>query len=577
MSIKQITTSKIAYEILKGFEKSFRLYNRITAEAQKRFETAQWQACQRASKERISLYEKSLSETVAQLYELFLPQQQSLTFWQQLKQDFILQLDDHPQFELAETFYNSVIGRIFKHQKIDNDMMFVLPSRCYLSGFNRPRVINTFCTDSTVKSTLQQMFTHYRFNVPFEDYQRDLHNLTSAIKQRLSIRELTRVQRVEMLQSEFFRGRAAYLVGRICFADHYKPFVVALLMSDQGELYVDTLLTEKRDLSVLFGFARAYFMVDTQYPAEVVAFLHELLPNKKHFELYTSLGFYKHGKTVFYRNFLQHLDESDDQFEIAPGIRGLVMMCFHLPSYGVVIKIIKDEFAESKKITRQHVIDCYKLVKSHDRIGRMADTHEFANFRLPKNRIHPDLLQELLDTCKNSIEILDDEVLIKHLYIERKMTPLNLYLASETDADNIRNAIQDLGLAIKQIAAANIFPGDMLHKNFGITRHGRVIFYDYDEICYMSERNFRKLPHSDDPYALDTLSVAPNDVFPEQFEHFIIGKRELKAIFKTLHADLFTPEYWQQVQKQVANGDIIHVNPYPEEAKFPRQALQKQA
>lgn len=570
MSIKQATSNHLAYEILKGFEKSFRLYNRITSDARKRFENAQWRACQQASKDRISLYERILTETVAQLYSLFLPQQQSTEFWQQLKQDFILLLDDHPQFELAETFYNSVIGRIFKHQKIDNDVMFVLPSRCYLSGVDRPRVINTFNTDKTVKNTLQQMFTHYRFNVPFEDYQRDLHNLTSTIKNRMSFDELTRVQRVEMLQSTFYRGRAAYLVGRICFGQEYKPFVVALLMSDTGELYVDALLTEKRDLSVLFGFARAYFMVDTQYPAEVVAFLQELLPNKKHFELYTSLGFYKHGKTVFYRNFLQHLHESDDQFEIAPGIRGLVMMCFHLPSYGVVIKIIKDEFAESKKITRQHVIDCYKLVKSHDRIGRMADTHEFANFRLPKDRIHPDLLAELLATCTNSIEITDHEVLIKHLYIERKMTPLNIYLANETDPDKIRSAILDLGTAIKQIAAANIFPGDMLHKNFGITRHGRVIFYDYDEICYMSERNFRALPQSDDPYAIDTLSVAPNDVFPEQFEHFIVGKRELKAIFKQLHADLFTPEYWQNVQKQVANGDIIHVIPYPEADKFPR-------
>ncbi|BDX05653.1 bifunctional isocitrate dehydrogenase kinase/phosphatase [Planctobacterium marinum] len=570
MSIKQVTNQQIAYEILKGFEKSFRLYNRITSDAKKRFETSKWRACQQASRDRISLYESILTETVAQIYTLFLPQQQSPEFWRSLKQDFVVLLDDHPQFELAETFYNSVIGRIFKHQRIDDSMMFVLPSRCYLSGVNRPRVINIFDTDKTVKSTLQQMFTHYRFNVPFENYQRDLHNLTSTIKARLSFEQLTQVKRVEMLQSEFFRGRAAYLVGRICFEDDYKPFVVALLMSEAGELYVDALLTEKRDLSVLFGFARAYFMVDTQYPAEVVAFLQELLPNKKHFELYTALGFYKHGKTVFYRNFLQHLEESDDQFEIAPGIRGLVMMCFHLPSYGVVIKIIKDEFAESKKITRQHVIDCYKLVKSHDRIGRMADTHEFANFRLPKHRIHPDLLQELQDTCGNSIEILEDEVLIKHLYIERKMTPLNIYLANETDPDKIRNAILDLGLAIKQIAAANIFPGDMLHKNFGITRHGRVIFYDYDEICYMSERNFRKIPQSDDPYAMDTLSVAPNDVFPEQFEHFIVGKRELKAIFKELHADLFTPEYWQNVQKQVANGDIIHVIPYPESDKFQR-------
>ena len=520
-STGRFSTVTIAYEILKGFEKSFRFYNRITAGAKHRFETLQWQACQQASKDRIALYGKILTETVSELYNVFYPHQQPKSFWQQLKQDYSEQLENHPQFELAETFYNSVIGRIFKHEKIDDEVMFVLPSRCYLSGSERPNVVNTFNTDRTVKTTLQQLFSHYRFMVPFENYQRDLHNLTSAVKERLSLQERVKVRRVELLQSEFFRGKAAYLIGRICFEkgfnseeNHYKPFIVALLMNDEGELYVDALLTERSDLSVLFGFARSYFMVETQYPAEVVAFLQELLPNKKHFELYTSLGFYKHGKTVFYRNFLQHIEESDAQFELSPGIRGLVMMCFHLPSYGIVIKIIKDEFAESKKITRQHVIDCYKLVKSHDRIGRMADTHEFANFRLPKDRIHPDLLQELLDTCNNSIEVKDKDVLIKHLYIERKMTPLNIYLKEETDPQKVRSAINELGLTIKQIAAANIFPGDMLHKNFGITRHGRVIFYDYDEICYMSERNFRKLPQSDDPCAMDTMSVAPNDVFP---------------------------------------------------------------
>ena len=570
MSMKQLSTENIAYEILKGFEKSFRLYNRITAGAKGRFEKAQWQACQQASKDRIALYSKSLNETVAELYSRFTPQHQDAEFWQKLKQDFTQLLQDHPQFELAETFYNSVIGRIFKHQLIDDQLIFVLPSRCYLSGFNRPNVINTFDTNHTVKSTLQQMFSHYRFLVPFENYQRDLSNLTDAIKQRFDRKQRLKIQRVEMLKAEFFRGKAAYLVGRICAEDGYTPFVVALMLNEQGEIFVDALLTERRDLSVLFGFARAYFMVDTQYPAEVTAFLRELLPNKKHFELYTSMGFYKHGKTVFYRNFLQHLEQTEDQFEIAPGIRGLVMMCFHLPSYGVVIKVIKDEFAESKKITRQHVINRYKLVKSHDRIGRMADTHEFANFRFPLSRIKPELLQELQDTCAKSLEIVGDELIVKHLYIERKMIPLNIFLANEQDPGKVRSAINELGLTIKQIAAANIFPGDMLHKNFGITRHGRVIFYDYDEICYMSERNFRELPTSDDPYAVDTLSVAPDDVFPQQFEHFIIGKREHKAIFKELHSDLFSPQYWQKVQKQVATGDIIHVTPYDPETRFTR-------
>jgi isocitrate dehydrogenase kinase/phosphatase len=244
------------------------------------------------------------------------------------------------------------------------------------------------------------------------------------------------------------------------------------------------------------------------------------------------------------------------------------MAVFHLPSYGVVFKIIKDTFPESKKITRQHVKDCYRLVKMTDRVGRMADTHEYVNFRLPRQRISQVLLDELMDSCASSIELTESEVIIKHLYIERKMTPLNIYLEEETDTDKIRQTLDDLGICIKQIAAANIFPGDMLHKNFGVTRHGRVIFYDYDEICYMHQRDFREIPKSDDPYALDTLSVGPTDVFPEQFEHFIVGKKHLKTILKELHPDLMTANYWLQAQKKAQLGEVQDFIPYAENKRL---------
>ncbi|UAA39770.1 bifunctional isocitrate dehydrogenase kinase/phosphatase [Paraneptunicella aestuarii] len=562
---------QVAYAILKGFDKSFRLYCNITAEAKQRFEKAQWHACQQASKKRIDLYEQSLNETVTGIYEAYLPQKQKLRFWQNVKREFIQLIDQHPQFELAETFFNSVIGRVFKHQLITDDIMFVHASRCHLNHHNIPIVVNTFETQHSVRSTIENIFKQYSFRIPFENYERDLDNVSSEIESKMDAKTRKMVEKVELLKSVFYRGKAAYLIGRICMPQESIPFVIVLQLSDEGEIYVDTLLTDRRDFSVLFGFARAYFMADTQHPAAVVEFLQELLPNKKNFELYTALGFYKHGKTVFYRNYLEHMANSDDKFEIAPGIKGLVMQVFHLPSYGVVFKIIRDEFGESKKITRDDVIDRYKLVKNHDRIGRMADTHEFSNFCLPKDRISDALMKELQESCSKSIEINDTHIIIKHMYIERKMTPLNLYLEQENlTEEDIRSAVYDLGKAIKQIAAANIFPGDMLHKNFGITRHGRVIFYDYDEICYMSERNFRALPHNDDPYAMDTLSVAPNDVFPEQFEHFILGKKHLKQIFKELHSDLFSPEYWKDVQAKLAKGEILHVVPYPESQRFKR-------
>lgn len=567
-SLQDETAKKLAYQILSGFDKSYRWYSRITSGAQERFEKSQWVESQQAIKERITIYHQSLSEVVTDIYQSIHPHQLPDTFWFSTKHYYGKLLAEHPQFELAETFYNSVIGRIYRHQRIDDSIMFVLPSRCYLPGQERSKVVNSFDTSSTVKAMYEAIFDTYRFKVPFDNFELDLENLETALRERLNKQQLASVHTVEVLKPVFYRGKAAYLVGRICMPEETLPFVIALQMTDINTLMVDALLTERAHMSVIFGFARSYFMAQTQNPAEVVAFLQELLPHKKHFELYMSLGFYKHGKTVFYRNFLEHLSNSEDRFELAPGIKGLVMAVFHLPSYGVVFKIIRDEFAESKKITREHVKECYRLVKMTDRVGRMADTHEYVNFSLPLARFDATLLQHLKDTCESSIEIKEHEVIIKHMYIERRMTPLNLYLQHETDEQKVADAINDLGLCIKQIAFANIFPGDMLHKNFGITKTGRVIFYDYDEICYMDERNFRELPKSDDPYALDTLSVAPNDVFPEQFEHFIVGKKHLKDLLKAYHSELFSPQYWQEVQHITRKGVIPNFTPYPPSIRF---------
>lgn len=565
----------IAYQILTGFDKSYRSFSQITRGAQQRFEQAQWQASQQAVKERITIYEQSLSAVVDDIYNDILPIQYEQEFWHSLKAEYLTLLTIHPQFELAETFFNSVIGRIFKHQKLDNNMMFMLPSRCFLAGQDRVKVINSFDTSGTVRNLLEVIFKTYLFNIRFVQLEQDLRAVEGIIRQHLSPKQLASISAIELLKPVFYRGKSAYLVGRICMPEQTIPFVIALMVNEQKQLLIDAILLEPNDLSVIFGFARAYFMADTQYPAEVVAFLQELLPQKKHFELYISIGLYKHGKTVFYRNFLRHMDSSDDLFTFPPGIPGMVMTVFHLPSYGVVFKIIKDHFPESKKVTRQRVKDCYRLVKMTDRVGRMADTHEYINFRLPIQRIAPSLLDELMSECRESIALTKDEVIIKHVYIERKMTPLNVYLEQQSDPGKVRHALDELGLCIKQIAAANIFAGDMLQKNFGITRHGRVIFYDYDEICYMHEREFKALPKSEDPYAIDQLSVGPSDVFPEQFEHFIVGKKHLKVLLKELHGDLMTQDFWLAAQKKAASKEVQHFWPYSETKRLVNQSQGK--
>jgi len=569
----QKVAQRAAYQIMQGFDKSFRWFSRVTSGAQALFEKGDWQGMQSAVRERISIYEQSLADVVAQLFNLEPETRQSLDFWRQLKEAYLLQLNGHPQSELAETYYNSIVGRIFKHTQINDELLFLQPSMCFIPGQDRDKVVFSFDTQTTVRTLIESLFSRYRFTIPYENWERDVQRLDNALRQRLSREQLASVTDVDVLKPIFFRGKAAYIIGRIRMPDKTMPFVVALQTNDSQEIYVDALLTDRHDLSVVFGFARAYFMVDAQYPAEMVAFLHELIPNKKLFELYLSIGFHKHGKTAFYRDYLDHLHSSEDNFELAPGIKGLVMAVFYLPSYGVVFKVIRDKFSESKRITRDHVKKCYKMVKMSDRVGRMADTHEYVNFQLPKARVSEALLEELTSTCQSSITINEDTITINHLYIEKRLTPLNIFLDNEENEEKQRAAIKDLGTCIKQIAMANIFPGDMLHKNFGITKHGRVVFYDYDEICLMHERQFRALP-KDDPYAMDTLSVGPSDVFPEQFEHFILTKRVWKDMLKEYHSDLFSAEYWKGLQNSIQAGANPHFCPFNPQMRFTREETQ---
>jgi isocitrate dehydrogenase kinase/phosphatase len=342
-------------------------------------------------------------------------------------------------------------------------------------------------------------------------------------------------------------------------------------MHGKEGIFVDTLIFDPNLMSGMFSFTRSYFMVEAEIPSEIVAFLSSVIPQKKIHEIYNAIGFNKHGKTLFYRDFLYHLNQSKDEFIIAPGIKGMVMTVFTLPSFNIVIKLIKDHFEPPKEMTRQEVREKYKLVSLHDRVGRMADTHEFEYFHIPKDRINPELLTELRNTANSLLEFTDTHLIIKHLYTERKMIPLNIYLETCSTEHGL-SASEDYGRAILQLAQANIFPGDMMTKNFGVTRQKRVIFYDYDEIEFLTDMNFRQKPKAEtfqQIYASEPwYSIAKNDVFPEDFKRWMIGRSDLKDHFLEYHASLFDPKHWQNIQGRIRKGELIHAFPYPEEMRF---------
>jgi isocitrate dehydrogenase kinase/phosphatase len=311
--------------------------------------------------------------------------------------------------------------------------------------------------------------------------------------------------------------------------------------------------------------------VDVDRPYDLVHYLKLLVPRKRIAELYISIGFNKQGKTELYRDLMHHIEETDDRFQVAPGERGMVMSVFTMSTYPVVFKIIRDRFAHPKATSRQRVMGKYQLVYRHDRAGRLVDAQEFEHLRFRRDRFQPALLADLLSQAGQTVSLEGDFVVISHAYVERRVVPLNLYAAQAEDGA-ARAAVIDYGNSIKDLIAVDIFPGDLLLKNFGVTPNGRVVFYDYDEVCLLRDCRFRSLPsaQSYDEELSDTIwrAVRENDVFPEEFGHFLGLSGSLREVFLAHHADLFDVAYWRRVQERILSGELMHIYPYDQSRRL---------
>jgi isocitrate dehydrogenase kinase/phosphatase len=376
--------------------------------------------------------------------------------------------------------------------------------------------------------------------------------------------------RAEMITSVFYRNKGAYLVGRIRSDAQVIPLVLALLNTPQGVI-IDAVLLHERAVNILFSFTRSYFHVDVQRPYDLVGFLRSIMPRKRIAELYTAIGYHKHGKTELYRDLLHHLAACDEHFEVARGQRGMVMAVFTLPSYDVVFKVIKDRFDAPKDTTRQAVMEKYNLVFKHDRAGRLVDAQEFEHLQFDRWRFSDELLDQLQRVAAQTVIAAAARVIVKHAYVERRVTPLNLYVR-EADEDAARAAVVDYGYVLKDLAATNIFPGDMLLKNFGVTRQGRVVFYDYDELCLLTDCAFRSLPQPTNPE--EELAAEPwflageHDIFPEELQRFLGLQPALRDVFIQHHADLFTTQFWHQIQARLQAGEMLDIFPYSQRERL---------
>ncbi|MEZ4517746.1 MAG: bifunctional isocitrate dehydrogenase kinase/phosphatase [Chloroflexota bacterium] len=539
-------------------------FQAITQRAAERFSRQDWSGMQNDASERLVLYRQIIDLAEAAIRDLLDDRQYDKFIWASMKAVYSGTIADHDDWELAETFFNSVTRRLFSTVGVDPRIEFVAtdfetpPTRAQTS------IYRTFTRAESTEKMMQAVLEAFNPGRPYRNLNQTVALVAQVIETHLeTIGALRVVERLEIVRSLFYRGMGAYIIGRLFSGSHQMPFILCLLHTEDG-IVVDCVLLDENSASILFSFAHSYFQVDTTRPYDLVHFLRSMMPRKRTGELYISLGYNKHGKTELYRDLLDHLDYSEDKFEIARGQRGMVMLVFTMPNYDMVFKIIKDHFNYPKDSTRKQVKAKYDLVYRHDRAGRLVDAQGFEYLEFSRRHFSDELLEELARNASQSVKINDDSVVLAHAYVERRVIPLDIYVR-EAGEGAARSAVIDYGQAIKDMACSNIFPGDMLLKNFGVTRHGRVVFYDYDELCLLTDCNFRKMPsagYEEELSAEPWFHVNEGDIFPQEFAYFLGLSGELREVFDAHHSDLYQPETWRRYQEGIREGAIAHIYPY---------------
>jgi isocitrate dehydrogenase kinase/phosphatase len=540
----------------------------VTRRALGRFRARDWAEADDDARERILLYDVAIHETLASIRMLLGDRPPDATAAGEARTAFASWARGEADAEIAETFFNSVIRRLFGTIGVDPGTEFVA------EAVDDPPPSPASWTTTPLAHGFAVALHRLLEGLPFPDlwHEREerVRRAAELLHKEMGADSDWVDGTLETLPPLFFRNKAAYLVGRIRRGDHLAPLILAFTHPPEG-VQLDAVLFTPDDASIVFGFTRSYLHADVGAPRATIEFLRSIMPAKRVDELYTAIGFHRHGKTELYRTLVSHLQDPDARFEPTPGQPGLVMSVFTMAGLNVVFKVIRDHFEQPKNTTRARVMQNYRLIFERDRVGRLADAQQFERLELPLDRFDAPVLDDLLDTAGRTVAIQGDTVTIEHLYTERRVRPLDLYLG-EVDADEALRVTLDFGQAIKDLAAADIFPGDMLVKNFGVTRHGRVIFYDYDEVAPLLRCNFRRQPRAAYPeaeFAEDpSYYVGPDDVFPEEWRAFLGPPGPLRHALHQAHPELLDPDWWRGIQEAIRAGGMVDFYPYGPERRL---------
>src|SRR6476646_7259756 len=554
-----------------AYDRYHRGFEEITRRARERFERRDWLGAQADATERLALYRTHVDAAVADVHDILQDAVMERTLWAAMRARHAVDAGRRADAELAQTFFNSVTRRVFSTVGVDAAIEYLDPDAPSAADAPPPPT-ERYGPGVPDGGVLLRLLRSYQWSVPWAQAERDAELVAAQVRRGLSETGLAGPVTIEMLRPVFYRNKGAYLVGRILAGGVVLPLVLPLIHAERG-IVVDAVLMTQNEASVVFGFSWTYFRVEAPHPRTLVEFLGSIMPNKRLDELYTAIGFNKHGKTVLYRSLMEHLEDPAARFAFAEGDEGMVMAVFTLPAFNVVFKIIKDSFGAPKNTTRQAVMGKYHFVFVRDRVGRLADAQEFEHLEFPRRCFPDDLLAYLLGVAARTVRVEGDRVIVRHVYTERRVTPLNIFLR-DADTAAAGEAVIEYGNAIKDLAAADIFTGDMLLKNFGVTRNGRIICYDYDELCLLSECRFRRIPppttYEDEFAAEPWFSVGENDVFPEEFHAFLVPPGEVREAFLEAHGDLLDVAFWHRVQQRLGAGEVVDVFPYRRSALLRR-------
>jgi isocitrate dehydrogenase kinase/phosphatase len=568
--LQVLTDSRLANlgarAIYDAFEAYHAQFKTITRRARTHFERRDWRTMQADAAARLDLYADVIGGIVAEVRELLGTRVDDKLVWASIKAVYSGMIAPRDDWELAETFFNSITRRIFTTEGVDQQIEFVDTDFDAPPTVSTQPMFRTCVAPPSLAALISRILADYAFTVAYEDAGRDARLAAEHIGEYLHALGIPMtVDRAEVLQPVFYRGKGAYIIGRMWCSGTPLPLVLALRNHERG-IALDAVLFTEDEVSILFSFTRSYFHVDVARPYDCVRFLLKIMPRKPQAELYTAIGYNKHGKTELYRHFLRHLKAGNDQFIIAPGARGTVMLVLTLPSYDAVFKIIKDSFDEPKTVTRADVMAKYRLVFKHDRAGRLIDAQEFEHLEFDRANFSEPVIEEMQRVAANTVRVDDHRVVIKHLYVERRVRPLNIYVREASD-EAVHAAVIDYGHSIKNLAAANIFPGDVLLKNFGVTRHGRIVSYDYDELCLLTDCHFVEAPPPHDD--IEELSADPwyyvreSDVFPVELKAWLGLEEPWRSVFMEHHGDLYEVGFWRDLQSRILAGEVIDILPYP--------------